>query len=238
MAPPSSSSAASRKGKGKGKPDAGYSSRPQTQNQPPKKRGFQVGPKNAPKDAYLGKAQKIKANLIANAKTKRLYAKTLKQEGLESERLNRRPRREGRLADGTADDMVPDDKEEVEFDAAPVSDEEADDAQETAKKVGDVPPPLGFSTPDIILPPSSLSSSSSRQKNGYVPNTRRPQQMSSDSFPSRPAPSSTATVGQAQTREDRRRASRPAPDAKGKQRQPRMGDKMDSLLGKIRKGMS
>ncbi|OCF32029.1 hypothetical protein I316_06185 [Kwoniella heveanensis BCC8398] len=55
------------------------------------KKGFQVRPSRAPKDAYMGKAQKIKADLIQRAKMKKQYAKILKDEGMES----------GRLGDGT-----------------------------------------------------------------------------------------------------------------------------------------
>ncbi|CAO1619154.1 unnamed protein product [Parajaminaea phylloscopi] len=43
--------------------------------------GFQVGPRHAPDGAYLGKVKRIKANLIANAKTKKQFYKSLKQEG-------------------------------------------------------------------------------------------------------------------------------------------------------------
>ncbi|WRT67434.1 uncharacterized protein IL334_004405 [Kwoniella shivajii] len=56
-----------------------------------KKGGFQVKPSRAPKDAYMGKAQKIKADLIQRAKMKKSYAKVLKEEGMDS----------GRLGDGT-----------------------------------------------------------------------------------------------------------------------------------------
>ncbi|WVF71891.1 hypothetical protein IAT40_006701 [Kwoniella sp. CBS 6097] len=57
------------------------------------KRGFQVRPSRAPKDAYMGKAQKIKADLIQRAKMKKQYAKVLKDEGMESGRLGDGSRR-------------------------------------------------------------------------------------------------------------------------------------------------
>jgi len=60
----------------------------------PSKRGhghaFKVGPAHAPRDAYLGKAKKIKADLIDRARIKKQFAKTLKKEGLTSERLGGR----------------------------------------------------------------------------------------------------------------------------------------------------
>ncbi|WVO14180.1 hypothetical protein L204_101811 [Cryptococcus depauperatus] len=59
------------------------------------KHGFNVKPARAPKDAYLGKAKKIKANLIQRAKVKKQYAKVLRQEGMESERLGNGSRRRG-----------------------------------------------------------------------------------------------------------------------------------------------
>ncbi|KAL1409047.1 hypothetical protein Q8F55_005871 [Vanrija albida] len=51
--------------------------------------GFKVGPKHAPKDAYLGRAQKLKASLIEAAKVKKQYAKVLAAEGMSSTRLKR-----------------------------------------------------------------------------------------------------------------------------------------------------
>ncbi|KAK0562251.1 hypothetical protein OC861_005411 [Tilletia horrida] len=44
--------------------------------------GFRVGPTHAPAGSYLGKAKKIKEELIRNAKTKKAYYQTLKREGL------------------------------------------------------------------------------------------------------------------------------------------------------------
>ncbi|WWC60803.1 uncharacterized protein I303_103379 [Kwoniella dejecticola CBS 10117] len=55
--------------------------------------GFQVKPSRAPKDAYMGKAQKIKADLIQRAKMKKSYAKVLKAEGMDSGRLGDGSRR-------------------------------------------------------------------------------------------------------------------------------------------------
>ncbi|KAJ9117504.1 hypothetical protein QFC22_004354 [Naganishia vaughanmartiniae] len=49
--------------------------------------GFNVGPSHAPSNAYLGKAKKIKQDLIDRARIKKSFAKTLKKEGLTSERL-------------------------------------------------------------------------------------------------------------------------------------------------------
>ncbi|KAJ9098156.1 hypothetical protein QFC21_004485 [Naganishia friedmannii] len=49
--------------------------------------GFKVGPSHAPSNAYLGKAKKIKQDLIDRARIKKSFAKTLKKEGLTSERL-------------------------------------------------------------------------------------------------------------------------------------------------------
>ncbi|BEJ16777.1 hypothetical protein CspHIS471_0601780 [Cutaneotrichosporon sp. HIS471] len=46
--------------------------------------GFKVGPSHAPRNAYLGKAQKKKAELIASAKVKQQYAKVLAREGMQS----------------------------------------------------------------------------------------------------------------------------------------------------------
>ncbi|WVQ78446.1 hypothetical protein IAT38_000532 [Cryptococcus sp. DSM 104549] len=66
------------------------------------KQGFKVGPSRAPKDAYLGKAQKIKADLIQRAKVKKQYAKVLRAEGMESERLGDGSRRRGEREDGGA----------------------------------------------------------------------------------------------------------------------------------------
>ncbi|ORX33855.1 hypothetical protein BD324DRAFT_638889 [Kockovaella imperatae] len=54
---------------------------------------FNVGPAHAPKNAYLGKAKKIKADLIMKSKIKREYAKVLKAEGMESDRLKPRGRK-------------------------------------------------------------------------------------------------------------------------------------------------
>ncbi|UZJ53873.1 hypothetical protein CBS101457_003193 [Exobasidium rhododendri] len=42
------------------------------------KSGFQVGPKHAPDGAYLGRAKKIKADLIEKAKIKKRYFKSVK----------------------------------------------------------------------------------------------------------------------------------------------------------------
>ncbi|CAK9779466.1 hypothetical protein CC85DRAFT_330752 [Cutaneotrichosporon oleaginosum] len=49
--------------------------------------GFKVGPAHAPRNAYLGKAQKKKAELIAAAKVKQQYAKVLAREGMQSVRV-------------------------------------------------------------------------------------------------------------------------------------------------------
>ncbi|PWN53462.1 hypothetical protein IE53DRAFT_372997 [Violaceomyces palustris] len=43
--------------------------------------GFKVGPSNLPDGAYLGKAKKIKADLIAKAKVKKAYFKELERQG-------------------------------------------------------------------------------------------------------------------------------------------------------------
>ncbi|WWC89734.1 uncharacterized protein L201_004659 [Kwoniella dendrophila CBS 6074] len=59
-----------------------------------KQGGFNVKPSRAPKDAYMGKAQKIKADLIQRAKMKKSYAKILKAEGIsDSSRLGDGSRR-------------------------------------------------------------------------------------------------------------------------------------------------
>lgn len=135
---------------------------------------------------------------------------------MQSERLNRKGK--GRVVEGDVDgNRMESDEEEVEFDQAPSDDEEEEVVGQTESSA--VPPPLAFSTP---------SASSSANTNQYVPNTRRPQALSSASYPTRPTNPTTPTA---------RRLNQPAPDAKGRQRQPRMGDKMDSLLGKIRKRM-
>ncbi|ORY30001.1 hypothetical protein BCR39DRAFT_530546 [Naematelia encephala] len=68
---------------------AGASSNPKTKSDGGKKKGFQTKPARAPKDAYLGKARKIKADLIQRAKMKKQYAKVLKEEGMTSTRLAR-----------------------------------------------------------------------------------------------------------------------------------------------------
>ncbi|GMK58322.1 hypothetical protein CspeluHIS016_0503540 [Cutaneotrichosporon spelunceum] len=52
--------------------------------------GFKVGPSHAPRNAYLGKAQKKKAELIAAAKVKQQYAKVLAREGMQSVRVGGR----------------------------------------------------------------------------------------------------------------------------------------------------
>ncbi|KIR54104.1 hypothetical protein I315_03160 [Cryptococcus gattii Ru294] len=57
------------------------------------KQGFKTAPSRAPKDAYLGKAKKIKTDLIQRAKVKKQFAKVLRAEGMESERLGDGPRR-------------------------------------------------------------------------------------------------------------------------------------------------
>ncbi|KAL7424281.1 eukaryotic translation initiation factor 4E [Cryptotrichosporon argae] len=67
------------------------------------KGGFKVGPAHAPRNAYLGKAQKIKADLIERAKVKKQYAKVLKAEGLESARLGDGPRQRGEAAGPSRD---------------------------------------------------------------------------------------------------------------------------------------
>ncbi|WVR05447.1 hypothetical protein IAU60_002463 [Kwoniella sp. DSM 27419] len=79
---------------------------------PPKKGGFNVRPSRAPKGAYLGKATKIKADLIERAKMKKQYAKVLREEGMSSGRLGDGSRRRNerdsmvsadRLEDGASD---------------------------------------------------------------------------------------------------------------------------------------
>ncbi|KAK4688118.1 hypothetical protein P7C73_g2007, partial [Tremellales sp. Uapishka_1] len=69
---------------------------------PKAKKGFNVGPSRAGagRDAYLGKAKKIKADLIMRAKVKKQYAKVLKEEGLDSKRMGDGSRRRGLGDDG------------------------------------------------------------------------------------------------------------------------------------------
>ncbi|KAH8083006.1 hypothetical protein HD553DRAFT_313086 [Filobasidium floriforme] len=55
----------------------------------PSNTGFKVVPAHAPHSAYLGKAKKLKESLIERARIKRSFAKALKKEGLQSERLGR-----------------------------------------------------------------------------------------------------------------------------------------------------
>ncbi|WWD16206.1 hypothetical protein CI109_100632 [Kwoniella shandongensis] len=66
------------------------------------KQGFKVGPSKAPRDAYLGKAKKIKADLIQRAKMKKQYAKVLKSEGMASDRLGDGTRRRGERDDNSS----------------------------------------------------------------------------------------------------------------------------------------
>ncbi|BEI85941.1 hypothetical protein CcaverHIS002_0602280 [Cutaneotrichosporon cavernicola] len=60
----------------------GVSGKPKGKGKPAT--GFKVGPSHAPRNAYLGKAQKKKAELIAAAKVKQQYAKVLAREGMQS----------------------------------------------------------------------------------------------------------------------------------------------------------
>ncbi|KAG7539683.1 hypothetical protein FFLO_03400 [Filobasidium floriforme] len=55
----------------------------------PSNTGFKVVPAHAPHSAYLGKAKKLKESLIERARIKKSFAKALKKEGLQSERLGR-----------------------------------------------------------------------------------------------------------------------------------------------------
>ncbi|OWZ50150.1 hypothetical protein C351_01299 [Cryptococcus neoformans c8] len=64
------------------------------------KQGFRTAPSRAPKDAYLGKAKKIKTDLIQRAKVKKQYAKVLRAEGMESERLGDGSRRRNEREEG------------------------------------------------------------------------------------------------------------------------------------------
>ena len=62
-----------------------------TETSPPKKRkGFTVGPANLPDGTYRRKAQKIKADLISKAKTKKAYAK-IKAQHEEEQQQQRDP---------------------------------------------------------------------------------------------------------------------------------------------------
>ncbi|WWD09820.1 hypothetical protein V865_007948 [Kwoniella europaea PYCC6329] len=72
--------------------EAGKAPKPKPQGRA-RSGGFQVKPSRAPKDAYMGKAQKIKADLIQRAKMKKSYAKILKAEGMDSGRLGDGSRR-------------------------------------------------------------------------------------------------------------------------------------------------
>ncbi|BEI93718.1 uncharacterized protein CcaverHIS019_0601770 [Cutaneotrichosporon cavernicola] len=63
----------------------GVSGKPKGKGKPAT--GFKVGPSHAPRNAYLGKAQKKKAELIAAAKVKQQYAKVLAREGMQSVRV-------------------------------------------------------------------------------------------------------------------------------------------------------
>ncbi|KIR59747.1 hypothetical protein I314_04179 [Cryptococcus bacillisporus CA1873] len=64
------------------------------------KQGFKTAPSRAPKDAYLGKARKIKTDLIQRAKVKKQFAKVLRAEGMESERLGDGSRRRNEREEG------------------------------------------------------------------------------------------------------------------------------------------
>ncbi|ODN88446.1 hypothetical protein L198_06718 [Cryptococcus wingfieldii CBS 7118] len=84
--------------------EAGKAPRPKARSsvQKPSYGGFKTGPARAGKDAYMGKAKKMKDDLIERAKVKKQFAKVLKKEGMDSERLGdgtrRRQEREPREA--------------------------------------------------------------------------------------------------------------------------------------------
>jgi hypothetical protein len=163
-------------------------------------------------------AEKIKATLIANAKTKRLFAKTLKQENLTSERLNRSSKGKGNTlaedAPGSDDDMTGDEEGSSDDED---EDEENNDEEEKIRTQGLV---------------SSLSSKPKTTQ--YVHPSRR--SASTGALASTSSARGWAASARGTTR-GRGSPGRGNIHGGGKERQPHMGDKMDAMLAKIRKGM-
>ncbi|WWC69157.1 uncharacterized protein I206_103093 [Kwoniella pini CBS 10737] len=201
--------------------------------------GFQVKPSRAPKDAYMGKAQKIKADLIQRAKMKKSYAKVLKAEGMDS----------GRLGDGTRRR-----NERPKQQVSSESDDDSDGANEEQKRLKDRAGPA----------PGSSSSSSSNHKSKYDKGESSKLNRSKPKFPIQssdksphhkvsppkkvralspsPSPSAPSEQGEKKSYRDVKKEAfskfhRPRDTGigrGGRKGQPNMGARMGALLEKIK----
>ncbi|KAK8869532.1 hypothetical protein IAR55_000098 [Kwoniella newhampshirensis] len=226
------------------------------------KRGFQVGPSRAPRDAYLGKANKIKADLIQRAKVKRQYAKVLKTEGMASDRLGDGSKRRGERGEASASSSQaakggkgknvpvrgagPSSGEDDEEDGG---DDGRNGKVSDAKRMESRAGPSNTSSSSSTRPSPSKRSRPDTQRSGQETQPPKPKvrALSPSPPPRRTATTTTTTpmpgAEKPSFRQIKREAfskyhkPREAPTSStrgGKRGQPNMGARMGALLEKIR----
>ncbi|WVQ76558.1 hypothetical protein IAR50_006228 [Cryptococcus sp. DSM 104548] len=244
--------------------EAGKAPRPKARSsvQKPAYGGFKTGPARAGKDAYMGKAKKMKDDLIQRAKVKKQFAKVLKKEGMDSERLGdgskrrqeREPREAGNEKKGFKGKGKPREGQSQEKRGPRGGREDEDMARILAR--------AGPSKPS----PSSRPLKSSKPYPNSKHLTKRPRDSSPSSSFSAPAPTappkpralsperlalpeppkvdgkeaSLRTLKKEGFSKYHRPRDAPvsvagAPRGKGTRGQPNMGSRMDVLLEKIRR---
>ncbi|EPQ28537.1 uncharacterized protein PFL1_03841 [Pseudozyma flocculosa PF-1] len=225
-------------------------------SRPKKAGGFKVGPTNLPDGAYLGKAKKLKAELIHKAKVKKAYYKQLEREG----GAPQRPDHRGRGDDGGADDDGGNDDPDAVFVPggrfAP-DDDEIDflaEAEKRARSRAGPPPPQ---TSDDDGPSTAASASrSAPRRDGKEASTARPDQRQRKhkplphpvAKPKQPAPVEDASSKKpvdTRTKEeklaDRARNkelwNKKSASREGQKRgQPDLSARMEVMLNKIKRG--
>lgn len=194
-------------------------------------------------------AKKIKENLIKNAKLKQQFAKTLKAEGLTSTRLERDPSlaSSSRTSKGKGKGKGKGKERPADEDVA-MDDDDANDSEGSAADAPSAGGGGGAVQQQARTDLSDLPHDDSSTARSYRPHARRPMAVHSaaaagpnggagrssrgeggrpsvhDGTTTTPTPVATARWA-------------PAKDAKGRARQPKMADKMDAMLAKIRKGL-
>ncbi|KAN0061823.1 hypothetical protein ACQY0O_005816 [Thecaphora frezii] len=216
---------------------------------PKKAGGFKVGPTNLPDGAYLGKAKKIKADLIHKAKVKKAYFKQLQREG----GAGSQAAGSGQTQDG-GDDGENEDPDAVFLPGGKFAPEDDNvdflaEAENRARSRAGPPPPSDSSSSSRRPKPSPSSLFDRRQssKPGQRSRTHKPLPHPLPK-PKQPAPTNEAANKKPvdlRTKEeklaDRKRKqelwNKKSASATGRKRgQPDLSARMEVMLDKIKRG--
>lgn len=168
--------------------------------------GFSVGATNAPSGAYIGRAKKLKANLIHKAKVKKAYQKLLEKEGVPAAPSGSEPA----TADGTEQVQAPD------LGRFAPEDPENDLLEQVSKK-------------DHRVRPAAPRTSKKKLPYFYAPPKQKRE-------PQPEAPKRTRDEALAEREERRALWNKKSPSARGRARgQPDLGARMQVMLDKIQR---